>query len=76
MNMFLYISSYCYRLNPNPYQRIYVSNVCVLDVVKVHSHRYDLQAFFYRDIYIFSLTSFSTKKKLYDAIQKLLQEHL
>lgn len=67
---------YCYRLLPADYQRIDLSDVVILDIWKIHDHRYDMCAFFYRQKIICSTRSFSTKKELYGAIQKLLQEYL
>lgn len=57
-------------------KRVVVPDVCIINLFKIHDHRYDLEAFFYSTQFIFSRSSFSTKKKLYDVIQKLLQEFL
>lgn len=57
-------------------QRIDVDGVVIFDIFKVHNHRYDLQAFFYSNKIIVSSRSFTTKKELYGAMQKLLQEYL
>ena len=66
-----------YRLLPaGDYQRIDVEGVVIFDIHKVHDHRYDLKAFFYANKVIVSTCSYSTKSKLYGAIQKLLQEYL
>lgn len=58
------------------YQRIDVDGVVIFDIYKYHNHRYDLQAFFYARKVIVSNRSFSSKKELHGAMQKLLQEYL
>lgn len=58
------------------YQTIDVDGVLFMQICKIHNHRYDLQAFFYRQKVIIGSCSFGTKKELYGAIQKLLQEYL
>ena len=58
------------------FQKIVVEGVVVFDIVKVHDHRYNLDAFFYDSKRIVSGLSFSSKLKLHGAIQKLLQEEL
>lgn len=63
-------------LSSSDYQRIRVPGVVIFDLYKVHNHRYDLKAFFYRSEVIVSTRSFRTKKELYGAIQILLQEFL
>lgn len=69
-------SLYSYRLLLRDSQRIELQDVVILDICKVHNHRYDLCAFFYRQKIICNTRSFGTKKELYGAIQKLLQEYL
>lgn len=58
------------------FQVIDFPNVVILEITKVHDHRYVLCGFFYRTKVILRPCSYGTKKKLYDAIQKLLQEYL
>lgn len=58
------------------YQSIDLDGVLIMQIWKVHNHRYDLQAFFYRTKTIIGCRSYGTKKELYGAIQKLLQEFL
>lgn len=53
---------------------IKVDEVCVIEVCKLHNHRYDLRAFFYRRQRIFYQENINTLKELYDVIQKLLKE--
>lgn len=53
-----------------------VDNVCIIEVFKFHDHRYDLKCFFYKTEYIYCYDGFRSKKELYSAIQKLLQENL
>ena len=56
--------------------RYEVKNVCIIDVHKAHDHRYDFRAFFYKSKYITYQENIRSKKELYSAIQKLLQELL
>ena len=53
-----------------------VDNVCIIEVFKFHDHRYDLKSFFYKTEHIYCYDGFRSKKELYSAIQKLLQENL
>ena len=53
-----------------------VDNVCIIEVFKIHDHRYDLKCFFYKTEYIYCYDEFRSKKELYGAIQNLLQENL
>ena len=55
---------------------IEVKDVCIIDIYKAHDHRYDLKAFFYDKKYIYYEENIRSKKELYSAIQKLLQENL
>lgn len=57
-------------------KRIEVKDVCIIDIYKAHDHRYDLKAFFYDRKYIYYKENIRSKKELYSAIQKLLQENL
>ena len=57
-------------------KRIEVKDVCIIDIYKAHDHRYDLKAFFYDKKYIYYEENIRSKKELYSAIQKLLQENL
>lgn len=56
--------------------RIEDENVCIIDVYKLHDHRYDLKAFFYKKKYITYQENIRSKKELYSAIQNLLQQNL
>ena len=56
--------------------RYEVKNVCIIDVYKIHDHRYDLKAFFYKKKRITYSENIRSKKELYSAIQKLLQKNL
>lgn len=58
------------------FQRIEVPSVVVFDIVKYHSHRYDLHGFFYLNKRFVGPYSFRSKSELYGAIQKCLQENL
>ena len=55
---------------------IRVKNMCVIDIYKSHDHRYDIQCFFYKNEYIYYRECIPSKKELYSAIQKLLEENL
>lgn len=69
--------NYSYSLRHlDGYMRVDREGVVILDIVKYHDHRYDLHGFFYSKKIIVGPYSFRTKKELYGAIQKLLQEHL
>jgi len=57
-------------------KHIEVKDVCIIDIYKAHDHRYDLKAFFYDEKYIYYQENIRSKKELYSAIQKLLQENL
>ncbi len=57
-------------------KRIEVYNVCIIDIYKLHDHRYDLKAFFYEKKRITYQENIRSKKELYSAIQNLLQENL
>lgn len=56
--------------------KIEVKDVCIINIYKAHDHRYDLKAFFYDKKYIYYKENIRSKKELYSAIQKLLQENL
>ena len=58
------------------YKRIEVKNICIIDVYKIHDHRYDLKAFFYKKKHITYKENIRSKKELYSAIQILLKENL
>lgn len=69
--------NYSYSLrNLDGYMRIDRDGVVILDITKHHNHRYDLQGFFYAKKIIVGPYSYRSKKELYGAIQKLLQELL
>ena len=57
-------------------ERIDCDGVVIFDIVKYHNHRYDLHGFFYAKKVIVGPYSFKSKKELYGAVQKLLQEYL
>ena len=70
-------SLWCYPLlECGNYESIDLEGVVFMQICKIHDHRYDLQAFFYRTKHIHSCQSYGTKKELYGAIQKLQQEYL
>ena len=57
-------------------ENIEVKDVCIIEIYKAHDHRYDLKAFFYDKKHIYYEENIRSKKELYSAIQKLLQENL
>lgn len=57
-------------------KHIEVKDVCIIDIRKIHDHRYDLKAFFYEKKFITYQENIRSKKELYSVIQKLLQENL
>ena len=59
----------CFLLSFNsPYERIDFPGVVILDIVKHHDHRYDLQGFFYEKKVIVGPYLFRSKKELYGVI--------
>jgi len=56
--------------------RYEVKDVCIIDVNKIHDHRYDFKAFFYKKKYITYQENIRSKRELYSAIQNLLQKNL
>lgn len=70
-------TSYCYHLlSHTGFQRIELAGVVILDIFKIHDHRYELRGFFYRNKVILGPYFYGTKKELYGAIQKFLQQYL
>ena len=67
-----YLKFYGYRT----YNRYEVKDVCIIDVNKIHDHRYDMRAFFYDKKHITYQENIRSKKELYSAIQELLQRNL
>lgn len=70
--------NYNYTLLPAgwPSQTIIHEGVIYLRIIKRHNHNYELSAFVYKGHKYVYPKNFSTKSKLYGAIQKLLQEEL
>lgn len=58
------------------YSCIYVKDICQIEIHKYHDHRYDIKCFFYKNRYIYYRECIPSKKELYSAIQKLLEENL
>lgn len=81
MRLYLYL-----RYNGINYQFGFlngVSNSCIslkdifiIYLYKNHNHDYYFKAFFYQSKRIYSDLHFTTKSKMYSAVQKLLQEEL
>lgn len=63
-------------LNNSDYDRIFIENLVIIDIFKIHNHSYCFKAFFYHSKRIYSTEYYNTKSNLYCAIQKLLQEEL
>lgn len=70
------VHSWTLRFAFSKYMCIYVKDVCVIDIHKYHDHRYDIKCFFYKNFYIYYRECINSKKELYSAIQKLLEENL
>ena len=71
-----YHSFYLYFYNGVSFKRIFVDDVCVIYIHKIHDHRYDLKAFFYESQRIYVHDFIRSKKELYDVVQELLQYEL
>lgn len=66
-----------YRLLPyDNYQVIDVDGCVHLRIFKSHNHHYELAGFFYRSKRFVYPRVFRSKRELFGAIQKLLQEEL
>ena len=70
-------STWCFSLRflSNRWYDMDVDDVCVLHARKDHDHAYYLEYFFY-DTRNLGFRTFSSKKELYGAIQKLLEENV
>lgn len=71
-------SYWCFSLDFSykNYKTIYVKNVCIIDIIKYHNHRYDIKGFFYPTKYIYYRECIGSKKELYHLILNLLKENL
>lgn len=56
-------------------KRIEVENVCIIDIFKIHNHRYDFKSFFYNTKYIYCENNIRTLKELYNVIQNLIAQN-
>lgn len=69
--------NYYYSLLRNEdFQSVLLEGTIYLDISKYHNHRYVLAGFLYKYPKYIYPKEFKTKKELYNAIQKLLQELL
>ena len=57
------------------YVRFREQDLFIIDILKYHSHRYDIKCFFYKEQYIYYRERITTIKELFDVIQKLLINH-
>lgn len=65
-----------YLLRNTDFQLIHLEGTIYLMICKYHNHRYDIAGFIYKTPKYIYPQEFRTKKELYGAIQKLLQEDL
>lgn len=65
-----------YLLRNTDFQLIDLQGTIYLIIAKYHTHKYEMQGFNEKKRRIIYSKTFTTKKELYDAIQKLLQEDL
>ena len=56
--------------------RIYLENVCVIDIYKNHDHNYDFKYFFYKTKRIGYLDHVPSKKELHKQLELILKNHL
>lgn len=63
-------------LNNCESQRIEIKNELIIDIFKIHNHKYCFRAFFYNSKRIYSMYYCDSKLKLYSAVQNLLKEEL
>lgn len=70
---------YYFSLSFNQYRTykiIKVKGVCIIYIHKIHDHRYDLKCFFYKTETIYYQENIRSKKELYSAIQKTIENNL
>lgn len=65
-----------YLLRNTDFQLIHLDNCVHILIAKHHNHKYEIAGFFYRSQHLVYPRIYTTKKELYGAIQKLLQEFL
>ena len=58
------------------HEKIEVPNVCVISLHKWNDHNYSFESFFYKKRVIQVGSRLTSKKQLYSAIQRLLQQEL
>ncbi len=68
--------SFDFSFRVRDFFEIDVENICIIRILKLHNHRYDLKCFFYETKNIFYLENIRTKKDLYNVVQNLLQKNL
>ena len=59
----------------NKWESMYVKDVCLINARKDHNHAYYLEYFFY-DTLALGFKTFTSKKELHRAIQKLIKENI
>lgn len=68
-----------YEIKFNEYRkikRIFIDNVCIIEVYKFHDHCYSMKAFSYKDKNIFCVDKVNTKKKIIEQIELFLKGHI
>lgn len=69
--------NWCYSLlSCGDFQVIFVSGFCDLRLVKNHNHSYELAGYFFISRHYVYPCVYKSKRELFGAIQKLLQEEL
>lgn len=68
-----------YDIKFNEYRkskRIFLEDVCIIEVYKFHDHNYSLKVFSYKSKYIGYADNIQSKKKVVDQIELFLKGHV
>ena len=68
-----------YEIKFNEYRkstRIFLEDVCIIEVYKFHDHNYILKVFSYKSKYIGYADNIQSKKKVVDQIELFLKGHV
>lgn len=79
LDLNIYINGVIYSfgfLNNCESKRIEIKDELIIDIFKIHNHKYCFKAFFYNSKRIYSMYYCNSKLKLYSAVQNLLKEEL
>ncbi len=69
-----YVTSINFKYSP--YIRIYIEDVCIIEIFKYNNHNYYLQCFFYIPKFIFHREKIKTKKDLIRQINLLIESNI